>query len=138
MAVINFLDYTVSEMNYHRNENFEESVDGKIGYQPVFNYNVSNMIDDEFGVKLSVELNSDNFPYYFKLEIIGKFKFDKTCIDSDMSSDYKDYRVNALAIMFPYVRNVVSQLTLMSNEFPSLQFPTIDVNKFVQEQSTSD
>ncbi|MDN2649645.1 protein-export chaperone SecB [Leuconostoc lactis] len=132
MAVINFLNYTVSEMVYKKNESFVEPVDSQYGYQPQFSYGVSDLIDDNFDVTLSVELDSENFPFYFKVEIVGKFTFNQEEVSEKIGTSYTDYKANALAIMFPYTRSLVSQLTLMSNEFQALQFPTINVNNFVE------
>ncbi|WP_187331134.1 protein-export chaperone SecB, partial [Lactiplantibacillus plantarum] len=42
---------------------------------------------------------------------------------------------NAVAILYPYVRSLVSGITNASNQFPALILPTINVAQLLDEQS---
>lgn len=43
---------------------------------------------------------------------------------------------NAVAILYPYVRALVSGITNASNEYPALILPTINVSQILGEHST--
>lgn len=69
--------------------------------------------------------NYDDAPLKVTLEIIGRF-------ESDTDIDIK-WEVNALAILFPYVRSVVSSFTAQTGKTPVI-LPTINVANMLKQQ----
>lgn len=131
MAVINFLDYQLTGLKYEKNYDFLEREDGNVGYEPVFNYSVSNTDYEKklYEVKVSVGINAMEFPFVVSVDLVAQFNFDSENPDDN----FEDFLPNALAIVFPYLRSAVSQLSLMSNEYSALQFPTVNLYQLIQK-----
>ena len=131
MAVINFLDYQLTGLKYEKNYDFLEREDGNVGYEPVFNYSVVNTDYEKklYEVKVSVGINATEFPFVVSVDLVAQFNFDSENPDDN----FEDFLPNALAIVFPYLRNAVSQLSLMSNEYSALQFPTVNLYQLIQQ-----
>lgn len=131
MAVINFLDYQLTGLKYEKNYDFLEREDGNVGYEPVFNYSVVNTDYEKklYEVKVSVGINATEFPFVVSVDLVAQFNFDSENPDDN----FEDFLPNALAIVFPYLRSAVSQLSLMSNEYSALQFPTVNLYQLIQQ-----
>ncbi|WP_271294666.1 protein-export chaperone SecB [Weissella confusa] len=135
MAVINFLDYQLTGLKYEKNYDFLEREDGNVGYEPVFNYSVSNTDYEKklYEVKVSVGINATEFPFVVSVDLVAQFNFDSENPDDN----FEDFLPNALAIVFPYLRSAVSQLSLMSNEYSALQFPTVNLYQLIQQNKNN-
>ncbi|MGX6408960.1 protein-export chaperone SecB [Weissella confusa] len=131
MAVINFLDYQLTGLKYEKNYDFLEREDGNVGYEPVFNYSVVNTDYEKklYEVKVSVGINATEFPFVVSVDLVAQFNFDSENPDDN----FEDFLPNALAIVFPYLRSAVSQLSLMSNEYSALQFPTVNLYQLIKQ-----
>lgn len=135
MAVINFKDYNITELMYKKNEGFQTEDLDKGELKPSFSQSFKSKEENEFLAFLSVSLLDENFPFKFKVKMVGIFQYNPDDDSQNNPRGYLEYKANALAIMFPYLRSAVSQITLMSNEFRALQFPTINVNNFVEDDA---
>lgn len=127
-GVITFLDYRVNNIEFRNNDDYNgEEVD--IDFNVAADYHVS---DD--GKELIVILSTDIFPskegkvYPFKMfvEIEGYFKSNF----KDKEQNIVQYKENAVAILFPYVRALISTFTANANVTP-LILPTVNVNKLI-------
>lgn len=132
MAVINFKSYSITKANYNEVDGFVKPQDHEIHIQSKFDFKV---IDNDSELKtvvlwFNIE-DSDNLPFRINVEISGEFKYDKGQDHDD--NGFGSFRANALAILYPYLRNVVSQLTLLSNKFPSFILPTVNMYAVVQK-----
>jgi len=47
--------------------------------------------------------------------------------------DKEIFEKNAMAILFPYIRNIITNITSMSG-FPPLIIPTLNINKFYENK----
>lgn len=139
MAVLEFKRYHVTEQSYKRNEHFEKSDNG-IDINPKFAFNIKNNArDNSFIVNLGITIgsSSDNsVPFEVIVRVSGKFVYR---IEDDTENVGADtlIRKNAVAILYPYVRSLVSSLTNSSNEYPAVTLPTIDVAQVLEEQANS-
>lgn len=79
-------------------------------------------------VELSVNVfeGVKNAPFYINATIVGFFEL----IGKD---DITKYKANAIAIMYPYLRAIISAYTAVSN-VTSLTLPAINVNAMLEEQ----
>lgn len=127
-GVITFLDYRVNNIEFRNNDDYNgEEVD--IDFDVAADYHVS---DD--GKELIVILSTDIFPpkegkvYPFRMfvEIEGYFKSNF----NDKERNIIQYEKNAVAILFPYVRALISTFTANVNVTP-LILPTVNVNKLI-------
>ncbi|MGO4943062.1 protein-export chaperone SecB [Ruoffia tabacinasalis] len=139
MAVINFDDYKVIEMHFNENDQFNDMrEDGLIELETEFNFNFSlNDAQDKAVVEIRVilgEYNSDNQPFFLTVIMQGFFTYNTS--EDEQSNGFDTYlKGNSLAIMFPYIRQIVSTLTSMSNKFPTYTMPTINIAKLLEKSS---
>ena len=69
------------------------------------------------------------YPFEMSVEIEGYFKGNL----EDKDQDIAQYSKNAVAILFPYVRALVSTFTANANVTP-LILPTVNVNKLLGKE----
>ena len=85
-----------------------------------------------FGNEMHVMLNAIVFDkmieknYPFKINVIIEGIFETSNKNVDI------FKNNAIAILFPYIRSLISTYTANSN-VPTLVLPTINVNKYIEE-----
>lgn len=129
-GVITFLDYKVNRIEFVNNNEYNgEEVD--VDFDVSAQFQVS-----EDGQEMIVLLKTDIFPpkegkiYPFRMsvEVEGYFgsNFDR------QEEEIRQYGKNAVAILFPYVRALVSTFTANANVTP-LILPTVNVNRLLEE-----
>jgi preprotein translocase subunit SecB len=124
-AVIQFDGYRVSEIKYSCSPAFEFP-NGDVSYRFNFVKCLSQISDTEIQENLRVNiLFSDNAeedeteaPYFLSVEIAGRF--------TSQSSWNPRWERNALAILFPYLRSIVSTVTSVSGRSP-IVLPTVNI-----------
>lgn len=135
MAAINFINYVVDSMFYKTNPEFdiegnkdiiiEEDVDAQI-----------NILDEQetaiITLRAKLEEN-ENVPFSFEVSIVGYFEFDEK--ESDGIEFREFLRTNAVAILFPYLRSIVSDLTGKSNRFPNYNMPVRNIAREMAEKN---
>lgn len=135
MPSLTFNTYTIKNMEYNRNPNFEKNLDGQIPISTDIKTD-STIKNDEIFIDLNVTVGSlkdKNIPFEVKCSIQGDFKYNETS-DLDALNLDETIRKNAVAILYPYVRSIVSMLTNSANEFPTFNMPTINVNKILDQK----
>lgn len=84
-------------------------------------------------VFLKVSLNSGNLPFYFTVEGFGMFTFDG---EPDAQTMKSVSSINAPAIIFPYIRETIADLTRRAG-FPPLHLQPINFVKLAEQQSAT-
>lgn len=121
-----FKDYVVEEVFFKMNLNFkEEPVELNIDIQKDV-----NLKDNQMDVKLTVELfkdieNESNYPFAMKVVVIGHFMIENNV-------ENINFEPNAIAILYPYVRAIISNYTANANVNPVI-LPAINVVKFLEK-----
>ena len=121
-----FKTYIVRKIEFERNINYIEKgngidIDLKLGHDIKI-----------FGNEMHVMLNAIVFDkmieknYPFKINVIIEGIFETSNKNVDI------FKNNAIAILFPYIRTLISTYTANSN-VPTLVLPTINVNKYIEE-----
>ncbi|ETA74457.1 protein-export chaperone SecB [Ligilactobacillus equi] len=130
MAVLNFDNYQVKSMSYKRNDKFggqlEEAV---LKVTPKRHISING---DDIQVSLSVcigSLSDQKSPFELNCEIIGHFTYDASSDTEKVGVDTL-VKKNAVAILYPYLRMLISNLTVSTNEFSGYILPTVNVEKF--------
>lgn len=79
-------------------------------------------------INLIVEIfkSTKNPPFTMKVDMLGDFEL----VGED---DIEKYKANAIAIMYPYARAIVSTYTSSSNVLPVI-LPAINVNAMLNEK----
>ncbi|MCD8850914.1 hypothetical protein [Staphylococcus xylosus] len=81
------------------------------------------------------------FLYHYNRKIIvavqGKFSFENT-ENSDIKVMEDLLRVNGTAILMPYIRTLISNLTAFDNSTDHVLLPTINVNSLLEDSEKED
>lgn len=129
-ANLKFKDYVVNSIEFKNNLSFDNS---PIEIDFDINSEVNFISDKEFFLGLEIEIFRDpeknNYPFNFKAEIIGTFEIDT---DNEVEKN-KLAEQNSVAILFPYVRALISTYTSASNVSPII-LPPINVVKYIQNK----
>lgn len=123
VATFKFDNYSVLEMSFqlHR-EAFTSFSNGTIEYTPTLNRTITAISDTEYELILKVEVRGDEkeLPFDASVAISGVFVFD------NVEDPMPIMKQNATAILYPYLRTTLAQLTTIAN-IPQLSLPVVNV-----------
>lgn len=126
-SVLKFIRYEVNEIYFKKNINFQPNKGGTpidLKIKPNINIKDKNM-----NIKLQTTIfenaEQNNKPFEMKVNLTGYFMAD--------GCEPETLKANAIAILYPYVRAIISTYTANANITP-LILPTINVNKLVKDQ----
>lgn len=126
-GVITFQGYKVFKLELQREPKFsvKDIKDGK--YCFTFSYGESTLSDNSTQVNLLIQayfgndsISFEASPYKITLEIAGKFT------EANGGEWNPQWTANAIAILYPYARSIISSLTVQSGNEPIIA-PTINV-----------
>lgn len=127
---LQFDNFKVLEMSYRRNIDVNK-MDSDDELEPEFSVNIGMSKENvnKGIVKLGVKIGEKETSYeHVFVEVLGFFTFNnEDGFEKDEIHNY--YKVNGTAILFPYLRTLVSDLTSKGDESPII-LPTINVNAF--------
>ena len=128
VSSLKFNGYAVDEVNFNRNKKLSEDNDSW-----KLDFNISSIVKtdkekNKMSINLKVEVfkNTKNPPFTMMVDIIGYFEL----IGEE---EVNRYVPNAIAIMYPYLRAIVSTYTSASNVLPII-LPAINVNELIKQQ----
>ncbi|MDW4255971.1 pretranslocase subunit SecB family protein [Staphylococcus saprophyticus] len=134
MAGINFLNYIVDSMYYKTNPNFDLKSKEIIINEEI--YADINIIEEDETAMITLQAKleeSEEVPFSFDVSIVGYFEFD---VEESDGIQFKDFlKTNAIAILFPYLRTIVSDLTGKSNRFPNYNMPVRNIANEIAENN---
>lgn len=134
MAGINFLNYIVDSMYYKTNPNFDLKSKEIIINEEI--YADINIIEEDETAMITLQAKleeSEEVPFSFDVSIVGYFEFD---VEESDGIQFKDFlKTNAIAILFPYLRTIVSDLTGKSNRFPNYNMPVRNIANEIVENN---
>lgn len=129
MAVLEFNGYQVMRSLYEKNMNFYNSSE-LIELEPVFEANIEKK-ENSAVVFLNVSIGSTEnnlSPFYVDISVKGSFEFHPEDDENNYGMDiFLEH--NAVAILYPYIRALVSNVINSSNEFPGYNLPTINISE---------
>lgn len=125
---LKFNGYFVDEVTFTRNKKLPPDINSW-----KMDFDISSIIrvtkeKNKMSINLVVEIfkSTKNPPFTMKVDILGDFEL----VGED---DIEKYKANAIAIMYPYVRAIVSTYTSSSNVLPVI-LPAINVNAMLNEK----
>ncbi|MGM0410326.1 MAG: protein-export chaperone SecB [Bacillota bacterium] len=127
-AVLKFRNYIV---NFVRYENYNDFNDANLEFKIDFDINreIEHLREEMYAVSIILnvfpEPKKNNYPFNLQLKLTGYFELK---ID-----DYDLLEQNAIAILFPYARALVSNYTANANIDP-LILPPINVVAMLEEK----
>ncbi len=123
-----FNKYIVKDILFEYNEKFKEKpveIEFKIGKN--INYNKDKMIVD---LKVEIFEKDDKYPFHMIVTIRGFFTIED-------NNEGINFEPNAIAILYPYIRSIVSTYTSQANIMP-LILPVINVNKLLENKEKNE
>lgn len=136
-SLLRFKNYTVNKIEFYSNTDFQEKE------QVVVDFDIKKkveFIEDDNNTMLVTLLLSifdnpkeNNYPFSMNIEITGIFELDGAGLE--MKKVFAES--NSIAILFPYVRALISTYTANAN-VPPLILPPINVNKLVEENKLAE
>ena len=118
-----FINYKVKEVILKQNNNFKNprepiNVVFYLNHETIQKENNMKII-----LKVEVFKNAEekNYPFYMKVELEGNFETE--------GEDIERFEINGIALLYPYVRAIVSTYTANSN-MPTLILPPINVGNY--------
>lgn len=124
---IQLIDYMVNKACYEVNDNFIDY--GKaITINPKFTRKVNKIDESNFKLFLGVSVSGEeNIPFFAEVIISAIFQSDKW-----EEKENQWVISNSTAILYPFLRTVLSNLTLNSN-MPPYILPVININSVFSE-----
>ncbi|APR60604.1 protein-export chaperone SecB [Staphylococcus condimenti] len=133
MASLIFKDYIVDKMLFKANPKYQEEENG-ITMEPDISAEISN--DEKTAiVKLDGDINIEleNPVYQVSVTIIGIFEYNQ---EEDEGIGFNDLlSSNAIAILYPYLRSLISELTTKSNNYPNFNLPVMNVVQMLKSEN---
>lgn len=134
-SVLEFDNYFIDEFVFKKNENFTKDQDQKIDVDLNFEFDtVRNQNNFKRIVTCYIfdqNYVENNKPFYLKLKINGLFSL--ADYDENNRKHREIIKKNTLAILFPYIRSIISHMTLEMQVGP-VQMPPMNINNFFDEE----
>ena len=120
---LKFLGYHIASLVFTRNENFQDRpVEIKFDVTSRVSFLASNTANVCIDLVLFPNMQTNNFPFTMNLSFVGEFKIE----NFNPEKDNKLFEINAVTILFPYLRALVTTITANAN-VPPLILPPINV-----------
>lgn len=134
MAGIKFNDYVVSKLSYEENNNFNVETT-ELNAITSFEAKIL-MSDTEAHVTIinqTGDLELESSPFQVMIELTGFFEY----VEAEKEGiEFEQYlRNNAIAILFPYVRALLSDIITKANNFPTLILPVTNIVNMMEKQN---
>ena len=125
---LSFINYQVKEVLLKQNDSFNS--DGQpieVKFDVEHETEISNNI---MKINLIVTIfnnaEENNYPFYIKVKLEGKFGVEGDNIEM--------FEINGIALLYPYVRSIISTYTANSN-IPTLILPPINIHEYYKKIS---
>lgn len=123
-----FVDYRVIQVNFALTGESPE----RVQIQPVLEIDYEKK-GSTLELKIGVSFENPKAPFVFHVRLVGFFEFNNNVEGVDLNDVAK---INCAAILYPFVRETVAELTRRSG-FPPLLLPPVNfVTLFKQQQAT--
>ncbi len=140
-SFLTFHNYFVDDLVFKRNLNYQKEIDSdvvkckfNIGYH-------STSEENKLLVSVTTQLFDDSFseeenPFYLYLTVSGLFEFNQ---DENMDKKISDkvLKANSIAILFPYIRSIITNITASAN-IPPVVMPPVNTYKLIQFNETQE
>ncbi len=131
-----FDDYIINNIDYDFNEKFDNTgealeLDFDIDYNVKINDETENKGLTQILIRIWEDANNNNFPFQLTIKMTGFFSADNE-MDSIKFSEMCES--NGTAILFPFLRSAITDITKNANVTP-LVMPLINVENFIKEKT---
>lgn|SRR5699024_613834 len=130
-ASFQLVEYIVNNAKYNLNSNFNPSKGDSLEVDFEINAVISYEDHADFiTLRADVgDLENEKCPFIINVEITGIFEF-----NGDDHSRESFLKTSGTAALFPYLRSLISDMSSISNIFPSFRLPLINVMEYLQDE----
>lgn len=129
-SCLKFIDYKVEALEFDLNKTFDaDAVDVDFNIESNVDILEKKQAAVRLELKIFPEAEKNNYPFTMKLVLVGLFEI----VNYDISEGMYIFEKNAIAILFPYIRSLVSTITANVN-VPPLILPPINVVSFLESR----
>ena len=122
-----FNKYVVDKVSFIRNENYDFEQKTSINFSIAKDVKKSeNNMQITLNTKIFENAKKNNYPFEMEVQITGFF-----LVENENGIDFEP---NAIAILYPYIRAIVSTYTANAN-VNALILPPINVNKLFDKKN---
>lgn len=138
MSSLQFKDYFLNEVSYRRNPSFDQT-NSTINLHPELSAQILIRKSENLAyvnlITKQGNIDSDDSTFELIVDIVGEFSFiyDETEFDIDFETFLKE---NGLAILWSYIRPLVSDMITRSNEFPNFILPVVNIKKMLEDKDS--
>lgn len=137
MATLKFENYFFRNFSFNENENFDNKSEGfYVDFVPSAEINIVTEKNTAIVILESGLGNPDkrNCPFFGSVSLVGIFRIEYNKDDEEDSDLAEKLLIqNTLAILFPYLRSFISDMTLKTNKYPPFILPPINIIEMVEE-----
>ncbi|HEC2146362.1 TPA: protein-export chaperone SecB [Staphylococcus delphini] len=137
MASIGFKNYNFRNFSYRVNENLEiENID-RFEVESDFSAKIA-FEDNQAYIIMDCQIGNDDIscPFIINVELTGVFDIE---FEKDDEQDIEQLKEllsqNAIAILYPYIRSLVSDITSKANSFDTFIMPVANIAKVMKENN---
>ncbi len=128
-----FLNFSLAKVQFKVNRKFKpKATEVNISPQIALNHEVRTE-EKQLIVMLGIRQRAGNIPYYFEVEALSLFHLDENETDEKILKQLAD--INCPAIIFPYVRETIADLTRRAG-FPPLHLNPINFVQLAKERES--
>lgn len=130
MAEFQFIDFLIMNIDYKATSLSNETDDDN---NLEFAYGVSHE-ENTYTLSILTSISNVQKDHILKIRVEskGKFAFENNC-KMDDNEKIKIIKSNGSAIMFPYIRSIITNLTSADTHNESVILPTMNFSKIIEE-----
>lgn len=131
-STLRFIDYYVNKIEFYNNSEFEDApakIDFKITRKVEYLEDEDNTFLVTLNTRIFENARENNYPFSMNISLTGIFEID----NDDVKNRRTFAEINSVAILFPYLRAIVSTYSASANIQP-LILPPVNVVKMIQEE----
>lgn len=126
--VLHFLGYTVDELTFKLKPADTVDTEKSIELLPKLSRKIEKTNDENYSISIGVTLDQEDLPFTSQVSMTGRFLL------QGIKNPEQTMKVNAAAILYPYVRAAISMLTTLAN-VPPVVLPPVNFVKLFEESA---
>ncbi len=126
--VLHFLGYTVDELTFKLKPADTVDTEKSIELLPKLSRKIEKTNDENYSISIGVTLDQEDLPFTAQVSMTGRFLL------QGIKNPEQTMKVNAAAILYPYVRAAISMLTTLAN-VPPVVLPPVNFVKLFEESA---
>ncbi|WP_292460921.1 protein-export chaperone SecB [Methanothermococcus sp.] len=132
-CALKFNDYKVKHIEFILNENFNNTSNPKVVTNVKTTINYNNKNPNKFNTSIKITLgeksNNPNVLFYLCVELLGEFEV----VESEIDKVRQFAEINAVSILFPYARALITTITANAN-IPPVVLPPMNIAGMMEKE----